>query len=140
MRTHAAASLKRVLIIDDNVDAAETLAMLIEFGGHSVATANDGHSGLSMAESFNPDLIFLDLGMPGISGYSVALAMRRITGLANVTIVAVTGWADHQAKTMAVAAGFDCHLTKPVHHDVIMKLVNADDSSSTAGEYAGASV
>lgn len=140
MRTDGSTVLKRVLIIDDNVDAAETLAMLIELSGHSIAVANDGPSGLALAESFNPEIIFLDIGMPRVSGYDIAIAMRQMPHLANVVIVAVTGWSDEQAKSMAAAAGFDCHLSKPVHHDVIMRLVDASDSTSIAAEYAAATV
>jgi CheY-like chemotaxis protein len=104
---------RRILLIDDNADARELLAMGLEFQGHAVATADGGMSGLASAGQFRPDCIFLDLSMPGMNGYETALALRRIAGLALVTIVALSAWNDQATLVRAHGAGFDHHLTKP---------------------------
>jgi signal transduction histidine kinase len=109
----------RVLVVDDNHDAAETLAALLDLMGHAAPVANDGLQALRIMAEVRPHVVFLDLGMPGMSGYEVAAHIRKDPRYAGVKLVALTGWggAGDQARTAAV--GFDVHLTKPAGRDAI---------------------
>jgi PAS domain S-box-containing protein len=109
----------RVLVVDDNRDAAETLAALLGHAGHSAPVANDGHQALRMLASFQPHVVFLDLGMPGMSGYEVAAAIRRDPRNADVRLVALTGWGGEADRARTAQAGFDRHLTKPATAEAI---------------------
>jgi PAS domain S-box-containing protein len=104
----------RVLVVDDNVDAAETLGALLEVSGHQVQVAHSGAAALSSAAKHLPQVVFLDIGLPDISGYDAAVALRDIDGMAGAKIVALTGWGTLEDKQRSSAAGFDQHLTKPV--------------------------
>jgi PAS domain S-box-containing protein len=104
----------RILVADDNVDAATTLASLLEMHGHELRVAHDGLQGLQIAEQFHPEVVFLDIGMPGMTGYEVARRLRQIKELARSTIVAVSGWGAKDDLARAREAGFDRHFTKPV--------------------------
>ncbi|MES3022129.1 MAG: response regulator [Pseudomonadota bacterium] len=115
----------RALVVDDNDDAAQTLATLLDILGHDVATANDGLGALSEAQKFGPDVIFLDIGMPLMNGYEAAAALRKMPGLAHVTLVALTGWGSEQDMARSKAAGFDRHLLKPVAIDALVELLAA---------------
>jgi len=108
-----------VLVVDDNRDAAETLAALLSMLGHSAPVANDGHQALRMLPSLMPDVIFLDLGMPGLSGYEVASAIRADARYAGVRLVALTGWGGESDRERTAQAGFDAHLTKPTTVEAI---------------------
>lgn len=103
----------RVLVVDDNRDAAETLAALLAMMGHEAAVANDGHAALRMLAGLQPQIVFLDIGMPGMSGYEVAQAVRANPGWNGVRLVALTGWGGSADRARTAAAGFDEHLTKP---------------------------
>lgn len=105
---------RRILIVDDNEDGAEMLATMLELGGHEIRTAHDGEAALAAARTFRPDLVFLDIGMPGLDGYDVARLLRADAELGHAQLVAVTGWGGAEAKERARQAGFDLHLTKPV--------------------------
>jgi PAS domain S-box-containing protein len=109
----AAAPGLRVLVVDDNRDAAETLSALLDVMGHAAPVANDGHQALRMMRSFRPQVVFLDIGMPGMTGYEVAEAIRREPQYDSVTLVALTGWGGELDREKSAAAGFDLHLTKP---------------------------
>jgi len=111
----------RVLVIDDNVDATNSLGLLLQALGHTVRTAYDGPTGIALAREFAPDVVLLDLGMPGMSGYDVARALRAQAS--RQTIVAVTGWGDTAAKRQAQEAGFDHHLVKPVDEADLISLL-----------------
>jgi PAS domain S-box-containing protein len=102
----------RVLVIDDNVDAANSLCLLLQAMGHTVRAVYDGPAGIAMAPEFAPEVIMLDIGMPVMSGYDVARALRASSSL--YTIVAVTGWGHEAAKRQSREAGFHHHLVKPV--------------------------
>jgi PAS domain S-box-containing protein len=108
----AAAGL-RVLVVDDNRDAAETLGALIGMMGHDVVVANDGHQALRKMTAMLPQVVFLDIGMPGMSGYEVAQAARRDPRLDGTRLVALTGWGGEADRARTREAGFDEHLTKP---------------------------
>ncbi|WP_219133116.1 PAS domain-containing hybrid sensor histidine kinase/response regulator [Janthinobacterium sp. UMAB-60] len=113
----------RVLVVDDNVDAADTLAAVLDMMGHATQVAHDGAQALAVAPQFLPDVIFLDIGLPGINGYEVARALRRIPAGANVVLVALTGWGAENDRSQSSAAGFDHHLTKPANLLVIGELL-----------------
>jgi PAS domain S-box-containing protein len=104
----------RVLVVDDNADAADSLAALLSMLGHAPRVASDGPGGLAMARQYKPDLVFLDIGLPGMDGHEVARAIRATEGLENVVLVALTGWGARGDVALAEDAGFDQHLTKPV--------------------------
>ena len=101
-------------MVDDNTDAAETLAMVVRLHGHEVQVAADGPSGLAAAQAMEPDVVFLDIGMPGMNGYEVATRLRTMPGTRAAVLVALTGWGTAEDRSRSQAAGFDVHLTKPV--------------------------
>jgi CheY-like chemotaxis protein len=103
---------RRVLIVDDNADSTEVLQMLVSHWGAAVRTAHDGESAVPIAAEFNPDVVLLDIGLPGIDGYETCRRLRQQCGT-GVTIVALTGWGQDRDKRRAQDAGFDAHLTKP---------------------------
>jgi CheY-like chemotaxis protein len=104
---------RRVLVIEDNVDAAESLREVLEFGGHTVQLANNGGDGIAKSLSFRPDMILCDIGLPGLDGYEVARRLRAEKTLASVYLVALTGYALPEDLAKAKAAGFDEHIAKP---------------------------
>ncbi|WP_227496723.1 hybrid sensor histidine kinase/response regulator [Massilia litorea] len=110
----AAPKLFRILVTDDNVDAAATLASLLGMYGHDVRVAHDGPAALEIAAQFRPDVAFLDIGMPGMSGHEVARALRAMPELHGSTLVAVSGWGAQDDLLRSKQAGFDQHFTKPV--------------------------
>jgi signal transduction histidine kinase/ActR/RegA family two-component response regulator len=113
----------RVLVADDNVDSADSLALLLSRVGHEVVVANDGLEALRRAEETRPDLALLDIGMPGLNGYDVARRIRSESWGTAMRLVALTGWGQHEDKTQATEAGFDAHLTKPVEMSALRELV-----------------
>ena len=112
-----------MLVVDDNVDAAVTLSMILEVSGHATRVAHDGYRALEVAQAFRPRVAFLDIGMPGMSGYDTARAMRARPELAGMTLVALTGWGAESDRQRSREAGFDHHLTKPVQLDVVEALL-----------------
>lgn len=105
---------RQVLVVDDNVDAAVSLAKVLQLIGHETRTAHSGPEALETARSFIPDVVFLDIGLPGMNGYEVAERFRREPTLSGALLVAVTGWGSEGNKRQSREAGFDLHLTKPV--------------------------
>ncbi|WP_313705992.1 ATP-binding protein [Massilia sp.] len=103
----------RVLVADDNVDAAQSLRALLELGGHQVRVAHDGQGAVELAGAMQPELVFLDIGMPRMDGYQAARAIRGLPELAEVPLVAVTGWGAEDDRRRSREAGFDAHLLKP---------------------------
>jgi CheY-like chemotaxis protein/two-component sensor histidine kinase len=120
-----APSPRRVLIADDNVDAAESLAILLRLSGHSVVVAHDGIAALRLASCERPDVVVLDIGMPGMNGYEVARSLRGEDWGRSLRLIAVTGWGQDEDKRRAAAAGFDTHLTKPFEPEHLEALVGA---------------
>ncbi|HEX8757914.1 MAG TPA: ATP-binding protein [Steroidobacteraceae bacterium] len=114
---------RRVIVADDNADAAESLAMLLQVEGHDVQVAHDGLSALSLARALRPHVAILDIGMPQLDGYAVARALRKEPWGAEVLIIALTGRGQEEDKRQAAAAGFDVHLTKPVDPGRIASLI-----------------
>jgi signal transduction histidine kinase len=113
----------RVLIVDDNVDAATMLSMLLDAAGHITHVVNDSTLAVSAARGFRPDVAFLDLGMPQLDGYEVARQLRDHPELARTVLVALTGWGAEEDRERSRAAGFDHHLTKPVPVRAIQEML-----------------
>jgi CheY-like chemotaxis protein len=103
----------RVLIADDNEDAADMLAMILDSKGHEVRVAHDGLEAVSSAEAFVPDVALLDIGMPELDGHQVAAQIRKIAG-SSVMLVAITGWSEPGVAHGQTYSGFDHHLVKPI--------------------------
>jgi PAS domain S-box-containing protein len=122
----------RVLVVDDNRDAADTLSALLDVMGHAAPVANDGRQALRMMRSFRPQVVFLDIGMPGMSGYEVAEAIRR-EHEHEVTLVALTGWGGELDRARSASAGFDLHLTKPATIASIEQVLGKVGASAALG-------
>lgn len=108
------AAPRRVLVVDDNRDLAETLAMILRLWGHEVAVAYDGPQALEMARSRPPEIVFLDIGLPRLDGFEVARQMRADPNLCCARIVAITGYGRDEDRQRSRDVGIDVHLTKPV--------------------------
>jgi CheY-like chemotaxis protein len=100
--------------VDDNADGAESLAMVLRLAGHEVVVAHDGPSGLRAAASQQPDVVVLDIGLPGMDGYEAARRLRRLPGLESARLIALTGYGQDRDRQAAHAAGFDEHHVKPL--------------------------
>ncbi|UGQ49096.1 response regulator [Massilia endophytica] len=111
---------RRVLIIDDNRDAADLLRDLVSLYGHSATVAYGGEQGLAAAQTVEPDVAFVDIGMPDMDGYAVARALRRTAHGAKMRLIALTAWSDRTTRELVKAAGFDVHLGKPATLDAVM--------------------
>lgn len=122
---HKTGPVLKVLVADDNVDAAESLAILLELGGHQATVAHDGHAALRLVVEGRPDFAFLDIGMPGLTGHEVARMIRQISGIDQTVLVALTGWGADHNQDQARKAGFNHHLTKPVDIATIGALLAA---------------
>ena len=105
---------QRVLIVDDNVDSAESLAVLLRQSGHEVRTTHDGPSALDLTSSYRPEVVLLDIGLPGMDGYEVARRLKQQPGMQAVSLAAVTGYGQEEDRRRSREAGFDYHLVKPV--------------------------
>jgi CheY-like chemotaxis protein len=122
--TPASESVRSVLVVDDNRDAADSLAMLLQFEGCTVSTAADGAAALDAFDRMQPEIVLLDIGLPDIDGYEVARRIRSRQGPRRTMLIALTGWGQEQDKRLAAQAGFDEHLTKPVNLDLLRMLMN----------------
>ena len=109
----------KILVVDDNRDAAETLSMLLELKGHEVRKAYDGEDALQLAEDFRPQMVLLDLGMPKMNGFEACRRIRDNAWGAQMTLIAVTGWGQEDDRRKSTAAGFDGHLVKPVNPETL---------------------
>jgi CheY-like chemotaxis protein len=114
---------RRVLVVDDSPDAADTLAMMLQLVGQDARAAYDGPSALCLARDFRPALVFLDIGMPGMNGFDVAHRLPEEPGLGGTVLVAVTGWGQDEDRRRSAEAGFDHHLVKPVEPDDVQKVL-----------------
>lgn len=112
-----------VLVVDDNVDAAQTLQLLLEAGGHHVSVAHTALQALELAQATSPELCLLDIGLPDISGYDLARGLRALPHTAHATLVAVTGYGRREDREQADAAGFDHYFVKPVDVDALLTLI-----------------
>jgi CheY-like chemotaxis protein len=116
---------RRVLVVDDNEDAAASLAMLLRFLGSEVQVARDGATALSMIADFRPDAVLLDIGMPGMDGFEVARRIREQADFAGIVLIALTGWGQAEDRSRTRAAGFDHHLVKPADITSLQSLLVA---------------
>ena len=116
---------RKVLVIDDNSDAANALRMLLENDGHSVRVAHDGVSGLALAREYRPEYVLLDIGLPRLNGYDIAASVRGDPELKHTTLVAITGYGQVHDRARTAAVGFDHHLTKPVEFSALQELFRA---------------
>jgi PAS domain S-box-containing protein len=124
---------RRILIADDNRDLAEAVAQLLRRRGHEVCVAGDGPAALAAAHAFKPEVVFLDIELPVLSGYEVARRLREQPGLENVLLVATTGYAEEEVRDRAHEAGFDAHLAKPFGVDAVLRFL----ADGRPGGYAG---
>jgi CheY-like chemotaxis protein len=115
---------RRVLVVDDNRDAAESLAMLLEFLGTDVAIAHNGREALERFGDYRPSLVLLDIGMPEMDGYEVARAIRARETDTHTPLVALTGWGQEEDRRRARDAGFDHHLVKPADLEALQALLS----------------
>jgi PAS domain S-box-containing protein len=116
---------RRVLVIDDNDDAANALRLLLENDGHDVKVAHDGASGLALARQYKPEYLLLDIGLPRLSGYEIAASVRGDPVFKDTTLVAITGYGHLHDRARTAAVGFDHHLTKPVEFSALQELFRA---------------
>jgi len=114
---------RRVLVVDDNVDAADSAAMLLRLWGHEVQTVYDGLAVLQAVRDFQPDVILLDIGLPGMTGYEVAQQLRAQPNLGSVVLAAMTGYGQEEDRRRSHAAGFNHHLVKPLDPLTLQALV-----------------
>jgi CheY-like chemotaxis protein len=106
---------RRILIVDDNRLSSESTAMLLRLIGHDTTTAHDGGEGLERAEAFRPEIVLLDIGLPGLNGYAVARRLREQPWGRNIFLIAVTGYGQEEDQRRSVEAGFDHHMVKPIN-------------------------
>jgi CheY-like chemotaxis protein len=112
-----------VLVVDDSVDMAESLAMLVESAGHESRTVHDGPSTLKAALDFVPNVVLLDIGLPGMNGYEVAKQLRQEPQLKDAVLVASTGYGRESDRQASVEAGFDYHLVKPAEFSEVRRIL-----------------
>jgi len=122
----------RVLVVDDNIDAAHTLAMLVQLAGHDVRIAYDGPPALTLAQTFQPQVVLLDLNLPAMDGYEVARKLRERPETHEAVLAAVSGWGQPEDRLRSKDAGFDRHFVKPVDPNIITKLLS-DSHRGRAG-------
>ena len=113
----------RVLVVDDNVDTVDTLAMIMKELGHDVRKAYDGSTSLETALAYRPHIMLLDIGLPGLDGYQLATRIRKQPTLQDVVLVALTGYGDESARQRSLGAGFDHHLTKPADFNKLKEIL-----------------
>ncbi len=123
----------RILIVDDNVDAAEIMGVLLESLGHDIQTAHDGHCGVQMARLFRPDVVLLDVGLPEMNGYEVARHLRQDPETRNLLLVAVTGYGQPEDLRRSDEAGFDLHVLKPVGMESLQSILARAEQLADVG-------
>ncbi|MDB5339852.1 MAG: sensor hybrid histidine kinase [Planctomycetaceae bacterium] len=114
----------RVLIVDDNTDAATSLSLLLRLSGYETSTALTGASGIALAESFKPDVMLLDIGLPDMVGYEVCRTVRASSWGKDISIIAITGWGVDNCFSSSLQAGFDHHLVKPIEFADLCKYLS----------------
>ena len=129
-----AVAARRVLVVDDNVDAAETLAMMLELLGQTTRQAHDGTSALRAVAEYQPELVFMDIGLPGLSGLEVANRIRRDLGMSDTYLVALSGYGTEEDRRKSLYAGFDSHLVKPLDPSALPAILAAAGRRSLASD------
>ena len=120
----------RILVIDDNAACAKTMMWTMEMLGHTAQIALDGPSALTLAKTFRPDVVLLDIGLPGMNGYEICRALRTDTALQNTVFVAQTGWGQKEHHERSKEAGFDYHLVKPVDLNALKNILLTLDKAT----------
>lgn len=123
--TERAAAPKRILVADDNVDAASSLAVLLEMMGNETRVVHDGLEAVALAETFRPDIVLLDIGMPKLNGFDACRRIRAQPPNHGALIVALTGWTQDETKLRSQEAGFDFYLVKPVEPGMLEQMLSA---------------
>ena len=123
--TPAPPGARRVLVVDDSRDGAESLGMMLELSGHQVALAHDGLEAIERAEQFRPEVILMDVGMPRLNGLEATRRIRQEPWGKTVTIIALTGWGQDDDRVQSREAGCDGHLVKPVVLDELFRILDA---------------
>jgi CheY-like chemotaxis protein len=116
---------RRLLVIDDNKDAAESMSMLFELWGYEVVCAFDGRAALETAVKYRPDAVFLDIGLPGMDGYQIAERLRELPEGTRAVLVAITGYGQDEDRRRSREAGIDHHLVKPVSPEALHELLDS---------------
>jgi CheY-like chemotaxis protein len=124
---------RRILVVDDNVDAAESIAVLLRMEGHEVKTVTDGQQALACSQVFAPSAVVLDIGLPGMSGYELARRLREMPETRRALFIALTGYGQREDRALATEAGFHHHFIKPADPRAIHAVISAFDE---AGEQA----
>ena len=126
----SASASRRVLIVDDNADSTQSMALIARSWGHEVATARDGTEALALARDFRPDTALVDIGLPGMDGYELAHRLRQDLDGQGLQLVAMTGYGRTEDREAAHAAGFDVHLVKPADLEVLRRVLAHAPASS----------
>jgi len=121
--THTAPRRFRILVVDDNHDSALSLAMMLSIMGHETRTAHDGESAVETAETFLPEVVLLDIGLPKLNGYEVAQRIREKSWGASMYLIAVTGWGQDEDRQRSSEVGLNLHMVKPVEPSALEKLL-----------------
>lgn len=121
---------RRVLVVDDNVDSATSMAMLVRMLGAETRTAHDGQQAIDVAAEFRPEMIFLDIGLPKLDGYEAARRIRQEPWGKSIVLAALTGWGNDDDMRRSREAGFDHHLVKPLELNVLKELLAAPPPAS----------
>lgn len=121
----------QILVVDDNVDTVRGMAILLNLAGHEVVAAHDGPAAIEVARTCRPQIILLDLGLPGMSGYEVARRLRQEQASRDALIIAVSGYGQEEDRHRTRAAGFDHHLIKPISYDELFTLFAPDPKRPT---------
>jgi CheY-like chemotaxis protein len=124
------AKSKRILVVDDSRDQAQSLGLLLKLLGHDVRTDYDGATALETAKQFKPDIVLLDIGLPKMNGYEVARRIREIPALKNVLLVAQTGWGQEEHRRRSIEAGFDHHFVKPVSIESLEEILQQQHTTT----------
>jgi CheY-like chemotaxis protein len=122
-KTEAASMVRRIMVVDDNADAADSLKVLLGIWGHDVKTAHDGVAALQLARKFDPELVFLDIGLPQMNGYEVAHRLRQEAGLTRAIFIALSGYGTQRDRRRSKEAGFALHLVKPVDPESLPEVI-----------------
>jgi CheY-like chemotaxis protein/anti-sigma regulatory factor (Ser/Thr protein kinase) len=124
---------RRVLVVDDNVDAAESIAVLLRMEGHEVKTVTDGHQALASSQVFAPSVVVLDIGLPGMDGYELARRLRQLPETRKALFIALTGYGQKEDRAQAAAAGFQHHFIKPADPRAIHSVISQFGFGSEKG-------
>ncbi len=116
-------SANRILVVDDNVDLSRALTTLLSRFGYDAQAVNDGHTAIEAARALRPEVVLLDLGLPGIDGYEVARRLRREEGVRDATIIAITGYGQEDGGRYSREEGFNHHLIKPVQIEALVAIL-----------------